>query len=79
MMSSCNQTKQKDCVVDNPLLQEWDTPHSVPPFDKINETHYEPAFDVAMIEHNENIDKIINNSEEPTFENTIVEIGRAHV
>ncbi len=72
MISSCNQSKQKKCLADNPLLQEWETPYGVPPFDKIQDQHYEPAFEVAMNEQNENIQQIIDNKEEPTFENTIV-------
>ncbi len=72
MISSCKQnTKQNDGLADNPLLQEWDTPYGVPPFDKIKDEHYEPAFDAAMKEQNDNILNIIENKEEPTFENTI--------
>lgn len=56
---------------DNPLLTKWDTPFEVPPFDKIKDSHFESAFEAAMKEQNENIKKIIGNSEEPTFENTI--------
>ncbi|MDD4148560.1 MAG: M3 family metallopeptidase [Bacteroidales bacterium] len=72
MISSCNQTKDKDCLADNPLLQEWDTPFGVPPFDKIQDEHYEPAFLTAMEEQNKNVQQIIENKEDPTFENTIV-------
>ena len=32
----------------NPLLAEWDTPYATPPFDKIEISHYEPAFDAAI-------------------------------
>jgi peptidyl-dipeptidase Dcp len=72
MISSCVQkSKENDGLTDNPLLQEWDTPYGVPPFDKIKEEHYEPAFVAAMKEQNENIEKIISNQEEPNFENTI--------
>ncbi len=73
MISSCKQnTKQNDGLAENPLLQEWDTPYGVPPFDKIKDEDYEPAFEAAMKEQNENIAKIIDNQDAPTFENTIV-------
>ncbi|MGD8305384.1 MAG: M3 family metallopeptidase [Ignavibacteria bacterium] len=55
----------------NPLLAEWDTPFETPPFDKITTENYLPAFKVAINEHDKEIEAIINNSEEATFENTI--------
>lgn len=55
----------------NPLLEEWDTPFGVPPFDTIQERHYLPAFRTAMADHQAEIAAIINNSEAPTFANTI--------
>ncbi len=71
MISSCTQTEEKDLITNNPLLQEWDTPYGVPPFDKIKDEHFEPAFEVAMQEQNGNIQAIIDNEEDPNFENTI--------
>lgn len=55
----------------NPLLQKWDTPFGVPPFDQIQEKHFMPAFKEAMAQHNAEIDAILNNKDEPTFDNTI--------
>ena len=55
----------------NPLLQEWNTPFGVPPFDKIKDADYLPAFRYAIKEHNEEIDTIVNNQDVMTFENTI--------
>ena len=60
----------------NPLLKEYDTPYQIPPFEKIREEHYMPAFLEGMETHLEEIDKIANNPESPTFENTIVELER---
>ena len=57
---------------DNPLLTAYETPFNVPPFDKIKDEHFKPAFEEALKQHNLEIDSIINNSEEPTFDNTIV-------
>jgi peptidyl-dipeptidase Dcp len=55
----------------NPLLEEWDTPFGVPPFDRISSEDYLPAFRVGMEAHNAEIDAIIANPDAPTFENTI--------
>ena len=63
----------------NPLLADWDTPHGVPPFDEIKPEHYKPAFEKAMELHNGEIQVIIANTEEPTFENTILELDRSGV
>ncbi len=72
-MASCkNKDAAKDGLTDNPLLQEWNTPYGVPPFDQIKDEHYEPAFEAAMKEQKENVQKIVDNPDEPTFENTIV-------
>ncbi len=62
---------------DNPLLLAYDTPFQVPPFDKIKNEHFRPAFKVALEQHNLEIDSIVNNTEEPTFENTIVALENA--
>ncbi len=71
ILSACNQNN-KD-VENNPLLvKTFDTPFEVPPFSKIKNKHYLPAFKEAMKVQKEEIDAIVNNSEEPTFENTLV-------
>jgi len=57
---------------DNPLVAEFTTPFGVPPFDLIKPAHYMPAFKLGMEEHMKEIDAIVTNKEEPTFENTIV-------
>ncbi|MBS4012751.1 MAG: M3 family metallopeptidase [Bacteroidetes bacterium] len=61
----------------NPLLKEFDTPFGVPPFHLIQESHYMPAFEEAMKQHKAEIDAIINNKSEPTFENTILAYDNA--
>ena len=55
----------------NPFLNEYETPFKIPPFESIKFSHYEPAFEIGMAEHREEIDKIANNQSEPTFENTL--------
>jgi peptidyl-dipeptidase Dcp len=66
-----NQQKTENQAMNNPLLSEWTAPFGVPPFDKTTEEHYFPAFKAAMQEHQDEINKIIENSEAPDFKNTI--------
>ena len=70
-LSCKNETKTETVMTVNPLLAEWDTPFGVPPFDKIKSEDYLPASREAMRIHNEEIDVIVDNKEEATFENTI--------
>ncbi len=70
----CSKQAQKE---GNPLLTEWNTPFGVPPFDRIEADHYGEAFKHAMSLHNEEIEAILANKEEPTFENTILELDRS--
>ena len=65
-----NSNKQKE--TDNPFFLVYNTPFEVPPFDKIDTSHYMPAFMEGMKRHNAEIDSIINNAAEPNFENTIL-------
>lgn len=74
ILASCqsNEKKVTDSTTENPLLSEWNTPFGVPPFNLIKNEHYKPAFEIALAEHKAEIDAIINNTDAPTFENTIV-------
>jgi len=56
---------------ENPFFSEFNTPFQVPPFEKIKEEHYLPAFKEAMKQHLQEIEAIANNPEPPTFENTV--------
>ena len=60
----------------NPFFTDYDTPYQIPPFEKITEDHYMPAFIQGMQEQLKEIDVITNNPEPPSFENTIVELER---
>lgn len=62
---------------DNPLLSTYETPFQVPPFDKIKNEHFRPAFKAALEQHNQEIDAIVNDSQDPSFENTIVALENA--
>ena len=57
--------------MNNPLLEKFNTPYSTTPFSKIKEEHYLPALEEAITTGKNQIDEIVNNLEEPTFENTI--------
>ena len=59
------------CNMKNPLLTESPLPFGAPQFDKIENEHYLPAFEAGIAEAKAEIDAIVNNEEEPTFENTI--------
>ena len=63
LISSCN--------MKNPLLTESSAPFGAPEFDKIEDAHYLPAFEAAIAEAKAEIDAIVANPDEPTFENTI--------
>lgn len=56
----------------NPFMQPYGTPHDTVPFDKIRFEDFEPAFMEGMKREDEEIEKIINNPEPPTFDNTII-------
>lgn len=56
----------------NPFFSDYDTPYGVPPFDKIANEDYEPAFLEGMRRHTAEIDAIVADTAAPTFENTIL-------
>lgn len=56
----------------NPFLSVYKTPYETPPFDKIKNEHYEPAFDKGIKDHTAEINKIVVIRAVPTFENTIL-------
>ncbi len=73
---SCNE-KNVNMENNNVFFQEFKTPHQTIPFDKIKLSDYLPAMREGFKRHNEEIDAIVNNPEEPTFENTIVALERS--
>ncbi|MDZ7737919.1 MAG: M3 family metallopeptidase [Bacteroidales bacterium] len=74
VLTACNQQKVKN---DNPFFAEFDTPFGVPPFDLIKAEHYKPAIEEGMKQEKAEIEAILNNTDAPTFENTIVAYTRA--
>lgn len=65
------------CNNQNPLLSEQNTPYGVPAFDKVKNEHYMPAFEAAIAQNKAEIEAIVSNPAEPTFENTIVALDRS--
>lgn len=74
VMTSCQQSAPTS---NNPFFSEYTTPFGVPPFDLIKESHYMPAFTEGIKQQEEEIAAIINNSAEPTFENTILAFDKS--
>lgn len=70
VVMSCTKQKQKEA--ENPFLAEFDTPFQTPPFELIDTSHYVPAFEAGIAEAKAQIEAIITNPDEPTFENTVV-------
>lgn len=57
---------------ENPFMSAYDTPYGIPPFEEIQISDYEPAFDAGIAEAKASIDSITANAEAPTFDNTIL-------
>ena len=64
-------------IAENILLQDWQTPFKLPPFEAIRDEDFLPAFEEAMRLHLAEIDAIAGSPEEPTFANTIEALERA--
>ncbi|MDE1715105.1 M3 family metallopeptidase, partial (plasmid) [Chromobacterium amazonense] len=59
------------------MLQAWNTPHQLPPFDQVQAEHFEPAFDVLFAEHLAEIDQLAALNEPASFENTAAAFDRS--
>ncbi len=70
-------TAAQDEMADNPFFAESPLPHQLPPFDRIDDAHYAPAFERGMADQIAEIEAIAGASEPPTFENTIVALERS--
>ena len=71
-MCACEQKTEM-----NPFFTEFQTEYGAPDFTKIRLEHYEPAFLKGIEEQNAEIKAIVDNPEEPTFENTIVALDKS--
>lgn len=61
----------------NPFFSTYNTPFETVPFQQIKLEHYEPAFLEGIKQGEQEVQDIINNPEEPTFQNTIVALERS--
>ena len=61
---------------DNPFEAESVLPYQYPAFDKIKDEHFIPAIEAGMRDQLAEVEPIANNSEKPTFDNTIVALER---
>ena len=69
---------KKQMDLNSPLLQPWTGPYGgVPPWNLVRSEEFVSAFDAAISESNADIEAITDNSEKPSFENTIVAMERA--
>ncbi len=75
-----NPTKKGTSPISEPgtiFYTDYDTPYDTPPFEKITENDYRPAFAFGIEQQSKEIDSIANNSDAPTFENTIVALDNS--
>ena len=71
-MYSCNSNSKGDAGGENPFFTEYNTPFQVPPFDQIKLEHFLPAIDEGIRQQEAEIQAIVDNSDAPTFENTVL-------
>ena len=64
---------------DNPFYTESTQPYQLPPFDRIEESHFLPAFERGMAEQLEEVAMIVGQSDLATFDNTLVALERSGV
>ena len=74
MVCACG---QQAADTSNPFLSEFETPYGTPDFNRIKVEHYEPAFLKGIKQQNEEIKAIVENPDEPSFENTIVALDNS--
>lgn len=72
LMVSCHPKTEK-----NALLEDFETPHHTPPFDRIGIKDYEPAFEEAIVNSRKEIEQIAHSGSAPDFENTIAALDKA--
>ena len=75
LLVGCN--SKKTDMQDNPFLSAYDTPYEIPPFEKISYEHYLPALEAGIAQKQAQIDSIVANPDEATFENTIMPLERS--
>lgn len=64
-------------MTDNPFFTESPLPYHLPPFDRIRESDYVPAFERGMAEHLRETEAIASNPDNPTFANTVISLEKS--
>jgi peptidyl-dipeptidase Dcp len=64
-------------TANNPLLADWKTPFSLPPFDQIRASHFAPAFEAAMRSQRDEVEAIAGEADAPDFDNTVAAFDRS--
>ncbi|WP_236792924.1 M3 family metallopeptidase [Amycolatopsis sp. GM8] len=62
---------------DNPFATPSELPYGLPPFDRVSDEHYAPAFETGLAEHTREVEAIAANPEPATFDNTVVALERS--
>ena len=76
-MEGSDTNQNQDTLATNPFMHPSDLPYGAPDFTKINNEDFKPAIEKGMQEQLDTIQKIANNPEAPTFENTLVAMEKS--
>ena len=76
-MSSFSTVTDNVSTKTNPLLQSYSTEHGIPPFAIIDASHYKEAFQISFVEHHDELKAIVDNKDDPSFDNTVFAFDRA--
>ena len=77
MLISCGTNKDSTDEKGSIFYTEFDTEYGMPPFEKITNEDFRPAFEKGIEQQSNEIDSIANNTDAPTFENTIVALDNS--
>ena len=74
---TATKTAAKPATAPNPFAQPSTLPFALPPFDKIKDSDFAPAFEQGMAEQIKEVDAIAHNADAPSFDNTVVALERS--
>lgn len=81
LATSCDQNPEETSTMttetENPLMTRSELPYQAPSWDKIENSHFAPAYEEGLKQQLAEIDEIANNEAEPTFENTLVALEKS--
>ncbi|MGS0690784.1 M3 family metallopeptidase [Shewanella sp. 0m-4] len=81
-LSACSTTSTQNSSApmvqtQNPFLQASQLQYETPDFSKINDEHFQPALELGIKDHYQEVLAIANNSDAATFENTIIALEKS--